>query len=151
MSGSPSEGCRFVGCRTPRVQIDTFFQEAAMKYLCLVYADEARLAAMSQREVDELIDETTANNQELQASGHLLLAEALEHVEGAVTVRVRDGKLSATDGPFAETNEQLGGFVFIEARDLNEAIQIAGRIPSARIGSIEVRPVIDLIRERSAR
>jgi hypothetical protein len=106
---------------------------------------------MSQREIDALIDETTANNEELQASGHLLLAQALEHVEAAATVRVRDGKLSATDGPFAETNEQLGGFVFIEARDLNEAIQIAGRIPSARIGSIEVRPVIDLLRERSAR
>jgi len=105
---------------------------------------------MSQREIDALIDETTANNEELQASGHLLWAQALEHVEAAATVRVRDGKLSATDGPFAETNEQLGGFVFIEARDLNEAIQIAGRIPSARIGSIEVRPVIDLLRERSA-
>jgi hypothetical protein len=122
-----------------------------MQYLCLVYADEARLAAMTQREVDALIDETDANNEELRASGHLLLAQALEHVEGAVTVRVRDGRLSATDGPFAETNEQLGGFVFIEARDLNEAIRIAGRIPSARIGSIEVRPVIDLSRERSPR
>jgi hypothetical protein len=122
-----------------------------MKYLCLVYADEAKLAVMSQREIDALIDETAANNEELLASGHLLLAEALEHVEAAMTVRVRDGRLSATDGPFAETNEQLGGFVFVEARDLNEAIQIAGRIPSARIGSIEVRPVIDLLRERSAR
>jgi hypothetical protein len=122
-----------------------------MQYLCLVYADEARLAAMTQREVDALIDETNANNEELRASGHLLLAQALEHVEGAVTVRVRDGRLSATDGPFAETNEQLGGFVLIEARDLNEAIRIAGRIPSARIGSIEVRPVIDLARERSPR
>jgi hypothetical protein len=122
-----------------------------MQYLCLVYADEARLAAMTQREVDALIDETDANNEELRASGHLLLAQALEHVEGAVTVRVRDGRLSATDGPFAETNEQLGGFVLIEARDLNEAIRIAGRIPSARIGSIEVRPVIDLARERSPR
>ena len=122
-----------------------------MQYLCLVYADEARLAAMTQREVDALIDETNANNEELRASGHLLLAQALEHVEGAVTVRVRDGRLSATDGPFAETNEQLGGFVLIEARDLNEAIRIAGRIPSARIGSIEVRPVIDLAREHSPR
>jgi hypothetical protein len=121
-----------------------------MRYLCLVYADEARLAVMPQREVDVLIDETVANNEELQASGHLILAEALEHVAAATTVRVRDGKLSATDGPFAETTEQLGGFVFIEARDLNEAIQVAGRIPSARIGSIEVRPVIDLMRERSA-
>lgn len=121
-----------------------------MRYLCLVYADEARVAGMPQNEIDALIDETTANNEELQASGRLILAQALEHVAEATTVRVRDGKLSATVGPFAETNEQLGGFVFIEARDLNEAIQIAGRIPSARIGSIEVRPVIDLSRERSA-
>jgi hypothetical protein len=122
-----------------------------MQYLCLVYADEARLAAMTQREIDALIDETTANNEELRASGHLLLAQALEQVDEAVTVRVRDGRLSATDGPFAETTEQLGGFVLVEARDLNEAIRIAGRIPSARIGSVEVRPVIDLARERSPR
>jgi hypothetical protein len=122
-----------------------------MHYLCLVYADEARLAAMPQREVDALIDETNANNEELRASGHLLLAQALEQVDGAVTVRVRDGRLSATAGPFAETVEQLGGFLLIEARDLNEAIRIAGRIPSARIGSVEVRPVIDLSRERSPR
>jgi hypothetical protein len=121
-----------------------------MKYVCLVYADEARINGMSQGEIDALIDETLANNEELRASGHLILGQALEQVEAATTVRVRNGKLSATTGPFAETNEQLGGFVFIEARDLNEAIQIAGRIPSARIGSIEVRPVIDLMRERSA-
>jgi hypothetical protein len=122
-----------------------------MQYLCLVYADEARLNAMPQHEVDALIDETNANNEELRASGHLLLAQALEQVDGAVTVRVRDGRLSATAGPFAETVEQLGGFLLIEARDLNEAIRIAGRIPSARVGSIEVRPVIDLARERSPR
>jgi hypothetical protein len=121
-----------------------------MKYLCLVYADEARFDVMPQSEIDALIDETAANNEELQASGQLILAQALEHVAAATTVRVRNGKLSATSGPFAETNEQLGGFVFIEARDLNEAIRIAGRIPSARLGSIEVRPVIDLSRERSA-
>jgi hypothetical protein len=125
-------------------------EETAMQYLCLVYADEARLNAMPQDEVDALIDETMASNEELRASGRLILATALEQVEGAMTVRVRDGRLSATDGPFAETNEQLGGFVLVEARDLNEAIRIAGRIPSARIGSVEVRPVIDLLRERSA-
>ena len=121
-----------------------------MQYLCLVYADEARVAGMTQREVDTLIDETVANNEELAASGQLVLAQALEQIEAAMTVRVRNGRLSVTDGPFAETNEQLGGFVLVEARDLNEAIQIAGRIPGARIGSIEVRPVIDLLRERSA-
>jgi hypothetical protein len=124
-------------------------QETAMKYLCLVYADEAKLAALPQHELDTLIDETLASNEELQASGHLILAQALEQVDAAITVRVRDGRLSATDGPFAETREQLGGFVFIEARDLNEAIRIAGRIPSARLGSIEVRPAVDLLRERS--
>jgi hypothetical protein len=122
-----------------------------MQYLCLIYADEARLNAMPQHEVDALIDETNASNEELRASGHLLLAQALEQVDGAVTVRVRDGRLSATTGPFAETTEQLGGFLLVEARDLNEAIRIAGRIPSARIGSVEVRPVIDLARERSPR
>ena len=121
-----------------------------MHYLCLVYADEARVNGMSQEEIDALIDETAANNEELRASGQLVLAQALEQVDEAMTVRVRDGRLSVTDGPFAETNEQLGGFVLVEARDLNEALQIAGRIPSARLGSVEVRPVIDLTRERSA-
>ena len=121
-----------------------------MQYLCLVYADEAKTAVMTQSEIDALIDETVANNEELRASGQLILAQALEQVAEAITVRVRNGRLSVTDGPFAETNEQLGGFVFIEARDLNEAIQIAGRIPSARLGSIEVRPAIDLMREHSA-
>jgi hypothetical protein len=122
-----------------------------MKYLCLMYADEAKVNAMSQSEVDALIDEVMATEAELRQRGHLILGEALEQVAAATTVRVRSGKLSATDGPFAETREQLGGFVLIEARDLNEAIQIAGRFPSARLGSIEVRPVIDLLRERSAR
>ena len=122
-----------------------------MRYLCLVYADEAAVNALPQPEVDALIDETLATNEALAASGHLVLAEALEQVAAATTVRVRNRRLSATDGPFAETREQLGGFVLIEARDLNEAVRIAGRIPSARIGSVEVRPVIDLMRERSAR
>jgi hypothetical protein len=121
-----------------------------MRYLCLVYADEARVNALPQEQVDALIDETVANNEELRASGGLVLAQALEQVAAATTVRVRNGRLSVTDGPFAETTEQLGGFVLVEARDLNEAIRIAGRIPSARLGSVEVRPVIDLLRERSA-
>jgi hypothetical protein len=120
-----------------------------MKYVCLIYADEDQVNALSQDEVDTLIEETGASNEELRASGHLILGEALEHVHAAMTVRLRDGKLSATAGPFAETVEQLGGFVLIEARDLNEAVQIAGRLPSARIGSIEVRPVIDLARVHS--
>jgi hypothetical protein len=131
------------------VQAPSRAEEAAMKYLCLVYADEAKLNAMPQDQVDALIDETMATNRELAASGHLLLTEALEQVASTTTVRVRDGRLSATDGPFAETTEQLGGFWLIEARDLNDAVRIAGRLPSARIGTVEVRPVIDLLRERS--
>jgi hypothetical protein len=122
-----------------------------MEYLCLVYADEAKINTLPQDQVDALIDETMATNEELAASGHLILAAALEQVASAAAVRVRDGRLSATDGPFAETNEQLGGFWLIEARDLSEAIHIAGRLPSARIGTVEVRPVIDLLRERSPR
>jgi hypothetical protein len=125
-----------------------------MKYLCLVYAEEKAFDSMGQAEIDTLEDESLANDEELRASGHLILAQALQPVEAATTIRVRNGKLSATDGPFAETNEQLGGFVFIEARDLNEAIQIASRIPMARVGSIEVRPEMDLlqkVRDRPAR
>jgi hypothetical protein len=121
-----------------------------MRYVCLIYADESRIDGMTRGEADALIDEVTAHTEELRASGHLVLAQALDHVASAATVRVRDGRLSATTGPFAETTEQLGGFVLIEARDLNEAIRLAGRIPSARIGSIEVRPAIDLMSVRSA-
>jgi hypothetical protein len=148
-SGAPETPATAYASATTLGQDPLGAEETAMKYLCLVYADEAKLDVMPQHEVDALIDEVLANNEELEASGQLILAEALEHVAAAMTVRVRNGRLSATDGPFAETNEQLGGFALIEARDLNEAVQIAGRIPSARIGSIEVRPVIDLVRERS--
>jgi hypothetical protein len=125
-------------------------KEIAMRYVCLVYGEEAKLNKRSQNEIDRIIDEVDATNEELRASGNLVLAEALEQIAGATTVRVRNGKLSATDGPFAETTEQLGGFILIEARDLNEAIRIAGRIPGARLGSVEVRPVIDLARERTS-
>ena len=100
-----------------------------MRYVCLVYGAESRLAELSPDEIDALIEETEEHTRELRASGHLVLAQALEQVDAATTVRVRGGQLSATDGPFAETVEQLGGFVFIEARDLNEAIRIAGADP----------------------
>ncbi len=105
-----------------------------MKYLCLVYLDERRL--------DELPDEDcVAYDTQIRNSGYCLASEALQSVQTATTLRVRNGKLSVTDGPFAETKEQLAGFYLIEARDLNEAIQIASKIPPARVGSIEVRPV----------
>ena len=105
-----------------------------MKYLCLVYLDEKRL--------DELPDEDcVAYDTEIRKSGYCLASEALQSVQTATTVRIRGGKLSITDGPFAETKEQLAGFYMIEARDLNEAIQIASKIPPARVGSVEVRPI----------
>jgi hypothetical protein len=105
-----------------------------MKYLCLVYLDEKRL--------DELPDEDcVAYDTAVRKSGHCIASEALESVQTATTVRVRNGKLAVTDGPFAETKEQLAGFYMIEAGDLNEAIQLASKIPPARVGSIEVRPI----------
>ena len=105
-----------------------------MKYLCLVYLDETRL--------DELPDEDcVAFDTSIRKSGNCLASEALQSVQTATTVRVRNGKVSVTDGPFAETKEQLAGFYMIEARDLNEAIQLASKIPPARVGSIEVRPI----------
>ena len=125
-----------------------------MKYLCLVYVQESTFDSMSQSELDAMQDEALASDEELRRSGKLIMAQALQPVTEATTVRVRNGKLSTTDGPFAETTEHLGGFIFIEAADLNEAIQLAGRSPMARIGSIEVRPVMDLaavVRDRPAR
>lgn len=105
-----------------------------MKYLCLVYLDENKL--------HELPDSDCVRYDEaIRQSRHCIASEALESVQTATTVRVRDGKVSITDGPFAETKEQLAGFYLIEAHDLNEAIEIAAEIPPARAGSIEVRPV----------
>ena len=118
-----------------------------MKYLCLVYYDEKVLDAMSKEEFEPFSAAHVALDEELRRNGQSIAAEALQPVRTAVTVRVRNGKLSTTDGPFAETKEQLGGIYLIEARDLNDAIQIAARIPSARQGSIEVRPVWDLRRD----
>ena len=111
-----------------------------MKYLCLVYAEEQRIAALSGEEWDALVAENLALCEELRRSGHFVSAAPLDSVETAATVRVRHGRPSTTDGPFAETKEQLGGYYLIEARDLAEAVQIAGRIPGARFGSVEVRP-----------
>jgi hypothetical protein len=112
-----------------------------MKYLCLIYEEEKKLDAMSASEFDALMGEFFAFTREIRKSGHFLGGEALQAVQTATTVRVRDGKVSTTDGPFAETKEQLGGFYLITARDLNDAIRVASRIPSARFGSVEVRPI----------
>ena len=112
-----------------------------MRYLCLIYDDESRMAARSQSDADAFTGEYVAFTEAIRNSGHYLAGEALQSVQTATTVRVRHGKVSTTDGPFAETKEQLGGFYLIDARDLNEALQVAARIPSARLGSVEVRPI----------
>jgi len=118
-----------------------------MKYLCLAYEEEDKLNALSGGEWDLLRRETLAYVEDLKNGGQLVTAEALQSVHTATTVRVRAGKLSLTDGPFAETKEQLGGFFLINARDLNEAIQVASHWPSAKLGSIEVRPIEGELRE----
>ena len=112
-----------------------------MRYLCLIYAEEKKVGTMSQSEAGAFTGEYFAFTEGIQKSGHFLGGEALQPVHTATTLRIRNGKVSTTDGPFAETKEQLGGFYLINARDLNEAIQVASKIPSARLGSIEVRPI----------
>ncbi|KTC44028.1 YciI family protein [Pseudomonas sp. L5B5] len=112
-----------------------------MKYLCLVYSDEQQLHSLPDSPRDA---ECLAYAESVRDSGRMLAAEALQSVQTATTVRMRGGKLSITDGPFAETKEQLAGFYLVEARDLNDALQIAGQIPAARVGSVEVRPVREL-------
>lgn len=112
-----------------------------MKYLCLVYAQEDQLHALPESPRDS---ECHAYATSLAEGGRLVAGQALEPVATATTVRVRDGRAVVTDGPFAETREQLTGFYLVEARDLNEAIRIAEGIPPARVGSIEVRPVREL-------
>jgi len=115
-----------------------------MRYVCLVYLVEREMIAMSKGEADACTEASLAYDDALRTAGHFVMAHALQPVEAATTVRVRNGKLSTTDGPFAETKEQLGGFILIEARDLNEAIQVAAKIPLARRGSIEVRPIREI-------
>ena len=115
-----------------------------MKYLCLVYGEEKEIGAMTD-------DQCMAYDQALRKDGRCLASEALEPVRTARTVRVRQGKVSITDGPFTETKECLAGFYLIEAADLNDAVQIASQIPPARVGSIEVRPVRELTSTSGAR
>ena len=120
-----------------------------MKYLCLAYEEEKKLNDLSKSEWDALRTETVDYVEELRKNGRYIFSAALESVRTATTVRVRDGKRLATDGPFAETKETLGGIVLIDARDLNEAIQVASKWPSARLGSIEVRPILEELRPES--
>ena len=112
-------------------------KETPMKFLCLVYGEEKEIGAM-------IDDECMAYDQSLRNAGRCLASEALQPVHTATTVRVRNGKVSIRDGPFAETKECLAGFYLIDAADLNDAIQVASKMPPAHVGSIEVRPVREL-------
>ena len=112
-----------------------------MKYMLLIYTDEN---AWSEGEREHCYAESTELTHELHKKGQYLAASPLQPVSTATSVRVREGKRSVTDGPFAETREQLGGYFMIDAKDLDEAIGIAGRIPGARKGTVEIRPVMEL-------
>jgi hypothetical protein len=117
--------------------------ELAMRFLCLVYQEEEKLAALSQPEMEAVVGACIDWAEELERSGHHIMSAGLQSVRSAATVRIRTGKLITTDGPFAETKEFLGGFTLINARDIDEALQIAAKFPAAHLGSMEVRPVLE--------
>ena len=117
-----------------------------MKYLCIAYEEQRKLDELSKSEWQALRQETLDYVQSLRKRGRLIITHALQSASTASTVRVRSGRLSVTDGPFAETKEQIGGFFLIEAGSLQEAIEVAANWPSARIGSIEVRPIEEELR-----
>ena len=118
-----------------------------MRYVCLIYFDP-KIVFNQSPESEAVLAEIGPGDQRLRDSGHLVMAQPLTLPNEAMTVRVRDGRMSATDGPFMETKEMLAGFVLLKARDLNEAVQLAGTMPFARLGAIEVRPVVDFSRPR---
>jgi hypothetical protein len=115
-----------------------------MKFLFMIYHEEETLDALSEREMQTLVDSALEYDEEIRRSGHYIVSNALQRADTARTLRVRGGKVSTTDGPFAETKEQLGGFFLIEAKDMDEACAVASRFPPARLGVIEVRPVQEL-------
>ena len=113
-----------------------------MRYLLLIHSEESRFEAMSEDELAALYEEYGRFTADIQASGHMVAGAQLQPTSAATSVRIRNGETLVTDGPFAETKEQLGGYYLIEAKDVDEAIEIASRIPSARAGTIEVRPLV---------
>jgi len=117
-----------------------------MKYMCIAYEEERKLNELSEGEWQALRQETLDYVETLRKSGSLIVTHALQSATAASTLRIRNGQLSVTDGPFAETKEQIGGFFLIEANGFREAIEIAAKWPSARIGSIEVRPIEEELR-----
>lgn len=118
-----------------------------MKFLCMAWEEQRVLDALSREEWDALRRETLAYVEVLRKSGRLLLTHALQSARTSATVQIRNGERSVLDGPYAETREQLGGFFLIEARDLADAIEVASGWPSARLGSIEVRPIEETLKE----
>ncbi|MSO48551.1 MAG: YciI family protein [Acidobacteria bacterium] len=114
-----------------------------MRYLCVIYDGEQTMAGMSKEEGEAFMGEYFAFTDGIKKSGHYIGGEALQPVATATSVRIRNGKLSTTAGPFAETKEQLGGYYLINARDLNDAIQVAAKTPSARTGAVEIRPIVE--------
>ncbi|MDO6705524.1 YciI family protein [Photobacterium sp. 1_MG-2023] len=120
-----------------------------MKYVALVYYDEATMKTLSQAEWDALNRECMDCGESLRSRDYLIGGEALLSVQSATTLRVRNGQVDITDGPFAETKEQLAGFYLLDVRDLNEAIQVASKIPPARYGCVEIRPVRELQAENN--
>jgi len=112
-----------------------------MRYVCLVYHEETKVNALTVSQVETIVDEVLDYREELRRSGHFIASDALQSVRTATTIRVRNGKMSITEGPFAETKEQLGEFYLINATDLNEAIRVASKLPPARLGCIEIRPI----------
>ena len=119
-----------------------------MRYVCLIYDEEKKLGAMSKEDADQFMGAYFQFTEEIRKSGNYVAGEALQPVATATSLRKRNNKLSTTDGPFIETKEQLGGFYLIEERDLDEAKQIAARIPSVNTGTIEVRPVVDFSKQQ---
>ena len=114
-----------------------------MKYLCLIYDDEKQWVKFPKEVQDQYMGDYGAFTESIKKSGQFVGANQLQPSDTATIVRSRNGRVSTTDGPFVETKEQLGGYYLIEAKDLNDAVQVASRIPSARSGSIEVRPVVE--------
>ena len=112
-----------------------------MRYVCLIYHETMRLDAMPGSERQAAAAEALIYGEELRRQGYVIAAEALQSAQTAMTVRLRNGRVSTTEGPAAEAKEQLDGFILIDARDLNEAIQVASKMPEAKVGSIEVRPI----------
>ena len=125
-----------------------------MKYICLGYIEPAKLAGMSQTELQVMLDDCFTYDDELRKNGHFTAGEALQGASTATTLRWQNGKVAVTDGPYAETKEQLGGILVLEARDLNHAIQLISKHPGVKAGPFEIRPAADLtemIRESEQR